>query len=385
MTYRCRLSDVTGRIFQRTMMASSPVELRSKAEREGFLLISFKGREKPPRRLMRNGSQAVLELTQSLAMMTESGLTLRESFDVATALHVAGPAALLVSELNERLRKGESFSRILAERRDIFPHFYTAMIRMGETLGRLDRILPSLADWLEQDKRVKEKIGGALLYPALVLSLVFLGMTGLIFFFLPYLEELTAGEALAAKLEPVYTAARGVILLFVAILVGIILFPLVDGLLRDRVKLTLPFLKRFIMTREMLSLCSALAVLTENGVPLEEALFQSAEVMGNRYLRERLLIIRSELLKGESLSRLLIGERSFPREISRWVALGERIGKTDRVFTQLSTYYRREMDNILNRLLALAEPSIIILLGGILMLIILKVILPLLTLYGGLA
>lgn len=394
MNFKCKISDINGKISNKTVQGEDKNEVIAKLESDGFYVLNIEV-EKKSKLARLNNNKSVLELTQSLSLMIKSGLTLKESFEIASTLHTKGNTAILVEQLNTRLRKGDSFSQAIEAQGELFSPLYKGMIKVGQQLGRLDQILPSLAEWLEKRKDLKNKITGALIYPVLVLSLVFIGVSALLIFFLPYMEEMMqmSGGDTQQNLNQSYIAAQALIATFISV---VLIIPITNFALLyikrnqpaimlniDRFKLTLPIFKSFLLTQDMLSLNFALSVLTQCGVPLEEALLQAAEVLENSFIKQSLLKIHTKLLKGDSLSKLTDEERIFPKEFSRWIGVGERIGKMDKIFMQLKSYYQKEMDKIINRILTLAEPTVIIILGIILVVIILNVVLPLLTMYGG--
>ncbi len=396
MIFQCRLSDSQGKILKKKIQADSQDEMEARIKDQGYYLLDWE-EEKSGKRLRGGHQKAILELTQSLGMMIQSGLSLKEAFEVAQKLFTKGKTALLVEQLNRQLQRGDSFAQAIASQENLFPPLYLGMIRVGQRLGQLDRILTPLAQWLKERKELKDRVTGALIYPALVLSMVFIGVTALLFFFLPQMENLTqmAGGTSEQNLNRAMTSARILIALFGGLIVLIPLGSVVLGflkrkyttfrLLTDRLILMIPLVRKFFLTRDMLSLSFALSILTGCGVTLEDSLLQSADVLENSYLRERLLTLQSRLLKGDALSALLAEETAFPSELSQWIGLGERIGTVDKVFKQLKDYYQMEMQKILNNILTLVEPAVIILLGVILLTIILNIILPLLTMYGGMA
>ncbi len=394
MMFRCRIADNNGKITRSLQYGDSIEEVAVRLKGKGSFLLSWeeKKREGP---LKGDYRAAVLELTQSLSMMVQSGLTLKEAFHITNGLYAKGKTFQLARHIEHCLQRGDSFAQAVESQGDIFPPLYVGMIRVGQKLGKLDQILFSLGEWLRERKVLRSRIIGALIYPSMVLFLVFAGILALLVFFLPQMNNIVsmAGGETEANLEQAMHSA----ITLIAILGSVFVLLLFSGILwrwlsrhypesgdvLDSFKLRIPILKRFILSREMLSLTFTLSILTQCGVVLEEALVQAAEVLENRYLRKRLLIIQEKLLKGEFLSVLVNADSAFPPEFSRWTALGERIGLIDRVFSQLKNYYQEEMNKILNSILTLAEPVVILILGVMLLVIILKIILPLLTLYGG--
>jgi len=394
MQYQCRVSDSQGRISRGLYQAENPRELASDLQEQKLYLISYKEHSTPARSSSRKQQKAVLEFTQGLSLMIQSGLSLKDSFEVARGLYDKGNTGALVEDLAERIRKGDSFSRAIQRKERVFPSLYRGMVRVGERVGQLDRVLPSLAAWMKEDKELKGTITGALLYPALVLTMVFLGILALLLLFVPRMEEMMSYSGDQESLNNAIASAQSLLFIFMAIpfltLFSILLWKrlrrssikLAEKL--DRFKLGLPIIGAFILNRELLSLSFALTVLTECRVPLEEGLSEGSEVLNNLYLKAELLNIQKQLIKGENLSSLLQRSHGYPDEFSRWVAVGEKTAQIDRVFSQLKEYYSQEMKKKLNRISNLAGPAVIILLGIVLLGIILKVILPMLTLYGGL-
>lgn len=394
MEYKCRISDSQGVISNGIFHADGPAELAAELSRQNLFLLSCKKVSGRGKGAGGNSYSAVLEFTQGLSLMIQSGLSLKDSFDVARGLYTKGHTARLVEDMAESIRKGDSFSQAVNQREQVFPSLYRGMVRVGERVGQLDRVLPNLASWMREDKELKDKIFGALLYPALVLSMVFAGVLALLFFFVPKMEEMLSYGGDQSALNQAIASAHSLLVLFIAIPLCLLFVTLSIKVLSrkydafalafDQLKMHLPFIASFFMNREMLSLTFALTVLTQCKVPLEESLLEGAEVLNNVYLKENLLKIQKRLIKGENLSGLLSHSQVFPAEFSRWIAVGEKIGKVDQVFAQLKDYYGQEMKKKLNRISSLAEPAVILLLGLVLLMIILKIILPMLTLYGGL-
>ena len=395
MKFRCRITDKNGKIAKSLQHGENIEEVAARLKEQDSFLLSWE-EEKRENSFKGSHRTAVLELTQSLSMMTQSGLTLKEAFQIAKGLYSKGKTSYLVQQLDRCLQKGDSFAQAVESQGDIFPALYLGMIRVGQKLGKLDQILFPLGEWLRERKILRTRIISALIYPALVLFLVFTGIIALLVFFLPQMKSIVpvAGEETAANLDLAIRSAMVLIVVFGSIIMLLPFSSIIWKLLSrhypdiaevlDGFKLRIPLLRKFILTREMLSLTFAISMLTQCGVALEEALIQAAEVLENRFLKKSLLRLQERLLKGEPLSALVDADSAFPPEFSRWTALGEKIGAIDKIFHQLRTYYQEEMNKILSRILALVEPFVILVLGVVLLIIILKIIFPLLTLYGGL-
>jgi type IV pilus assembly protein PilC len=181
------------------------------------------------------------------------------------------------------------------------------------------------------------------------------------------------------------TAAVLVLSLGAALVAGMVLARRRGGALALRIDtflLTLPLLSRFLKHRELLNFTFAMEALTAAGISVEEALSEGAGAMTNRALRHAVLAIRERLLKGERLSAAFAGSPLFPERIARWMAIGERVGRVEKVFGQLRAYYQQEVEKWITRLMTLVEPALIVGLGILIVLFVVFFILPVFSLFG---
>jgi type II secretory pathway component PulF len=151
----------------------------------------------------------------------------------------------------------------------------------------------------------------------------------------------------------------------------------------DALKLRLPFLSRFFVAKEMLSISFAMATLTSAGMGVEEALRECRGATGNAALRAALEEVRSAVLRGESLSEGFSRARHFPPRIGQWAGIGERAGHVERVFGQLRAYYQQEVDKWTQRLATAIEPALIVVLGVLMVLFVVFFVVPIFSLYAG--
>jgi len=117
-------------------------------------------------------------------------------------------------------------------------------------------------------------------------------------------------------------------------------------------------------------------------VPVENAIEEAARVVLNRAFKQALSSVREDLLKGIGLSQAFPKHREFPHYLSQWMLVGEKSGKTERVFTQIRTYFQAEVDRMTGKFMTLIEPALIVLIGGFMIILILGIVLPLFSLYG---
>jgi len=396
--YVCRVSDDKGKIRQFLRESASEESLlRELATANPFVLSvkelpQGKAGQRPVRRYSR---RLIAELTDLVALLLGSGLSLKDALEVVQGVFESGEGNELVTLLRERIGKGSSFSAALEGAGRGFPPFYRGMIRIGEKIGSLDQVFGRLSSYLKEERGLRDRFASALIYPCIVLSVAALSAVFIVLVLFPRLREIFGelGPAMAGRVQALMGSLQtalivvGVVVLLVAFLVvGMVLARRREGPLATRIDallLSLPVVSQFLMRRELLNFTFSMEALTAAGVSVEEALTEGAGTVTNLALRDAVLSIRERLLKGERLSSAFSRSPLFPERVARWMAIGERVGHVEKVFGQLRVYYQQEVDKWLGRMMALVEPALIVGLGLLIVAFVVFFIVPVFSLYGN--
>jgi type II secretory pathway component PulF len=342
--------------------------------------------------------KAVLEFTEMMQILTESGLSLRDALEVliTTDRRSGGRApAVLGNRISEIIRRGASFAGAVQTMDDVFPQIYRGMIKVGDKVGSVERIFSRLRNYLKEQKTLGDKISAALIYPVMVLSLSMAGVLALVFFVMPKMEAIFGGfggdsaeriRQNIQRIELLLSCFAGFV--FTLILAAITLFFLGRrhdefGRFLDCQLLKVPLLGTFLSTRESLNFSFAMEVLSSGGIPVEAALEEAAQVVSNRAYRRSLFIVRERVINGGNLSAAFAGDKIFPPYMGRWIAIGEKSGRTETVFSQIRSYFQEEIEQQTAKFLLLIEPALIAVIGLVIMGLIVSIILPLFSFYGN--
>lgn len=394
--YVCRVSNEKGRIDEFLREAASEEScLREVSEKNPYVLsiheLPASSAGTRPRRFSR---RLIQELTDLIALTLSSGLSLKDSLDVSQTVFTRGEGNALVTILQQKLNKGSTFTEALESAGTGFPPFYTGMMRIGERIGSLDQVTSRLSKHLKEEKALRDRFASALIYPAIVLGVAALSAVFIVAVLFPRLREIfnEMGSSAAGNVESLMAGLNTafVVLGIVAVLVAVFVAAMAiarrtGGALAvriDRLFLAVPLYSRFMMQRELMNFSFAMEALTAAGVGVEEALTEGAGTLTNRALREEVRSVRERVLKGERLSTAFAHSRLMPERISRWMAIGERIGHVEKVFGQLRGYYQQEVGKWIDRLMALVEPALIVGLGVLIMAFVVFFIIPVFSLYG---
>jgi type II secretory pathway component PulF len=345
-----------------------------------------------------NTKKAVLEFTEMMQILTESGLSLRDALEVlvTTDRRSNGRApAVLGNRISEIIRRGASFAGAIQTMDDVFPQIYRGMIKVGDKVGSVERIFSRLRNYLKEQKTLGDKISAALIYPVMVLSLSMAGVLALVFFVMPKLETIFGGfggdsaERIRQNIhaiELLLSCFAGIV--FTLILSTVVLFCLGKhrsefGRFLDYRLLKIPLLGTFLSTKESLNFSFAMEVLSSGGLPIESALEEAAQVVSNRAYRHSLFMVRDRVINGGNLSAAFASDKIFPPYMGRWIAIGEKSGRTETVFSQIRSYFQEEIEQQTAKFLLLIEPALITLIGVVLMGLIAGIVLPLFSIYAN--
>ncbi|QQG46144.1 MAG: type II secretion system F family protein [Candidatus Niyogibacteria bacterium] len=279
-----------------------------------------------------------------------------------------------LSAIADDIQGGLPVSQALSRHPDIFSNFYIQMARSGEESGKLDDILNYLADYLERSYDLTSKARNALIYPAFVLG-VFLVVVGIML--VVVVPKLSSIILEVEQNVPIYTKfiiglsdfirTFGVFFLVLAAL-GVIFvwrWRLTPAGRKSvsRLQLSIPVFKNMYRQIYLARFADNFQTLLSGGVSVARSLEISADVVGNEVYAEIIREARDSVKGGTSISAALARYEDIPPLVAQMIRVGEETGKLNKILETLSRFYRREVDNTLERMVSLIEPALIVFLG----------------------
>ncbi|HYC03321.1 MAG TPA: type II secretion system F family protein [Azospirillaceae bacterium] len=311
--------------------------------------------------------------TRELALLLQAGQPLER----ALALLAGGmaPASLRprLAQVLDRLRAGAGLAESL-ERAGGFPRIYLAMVRAGEAGGALELALDRLADLLERERRLKEQLSTAMIYPAVLGCVAVASLLLMLLYVVPQFEHLFRNTKAEIPwiTSLVLAASSGLRAHWTALMVGfLVLLLAVPAVLRrvdlgpwwDRTVLRLPLLGDVVAMAAVARLSRTLSVLLKAGTPLTTALSLASQVVGNRVLASEVEAMREGVKRGRSLAASLPAGHALPALAAELLKVGEETGRLEEVMGHLAGVYDGKVETALKRFLALLEPAFVILLA----------------------
>ena len=330
-------------------------------------------------------------LTRQLASRLIAGLPLGETLAVLTAQSERDYIRELMAAIRAEVLGGHSFANALAQHPKDFPEIYRALVAAGEHTGKLGLVLSRLADYIEQRNALKQKIVLAFTYPAIVTLIAFGIVTFLLSYVVPQVVNVFASTKQAL---PVLTVMMMALSGFVrsywwAVLAGVVIVSwLVKRILArpgprmafDRWLLTAPLVGKLVRGYNTVRFASTLAILTAAGVPILRALQAAGETLSNTAMRENVDDAIVRVREGTSLSRALGNTKTFPPVLVHLIRSGEATGDVTTMLDRASEGEARELERRTMFLTSLLEPLLILAMGGVVLVIVLAVMLPIIEL-----
>ena len=333
---------------------------------------------------------ALVTFTRQLAGLIEAGLTLERT--LSALMEDAPPRqSALLAALRAEVNAGHSLAQAMASQGREFPAVYQAVIAAGEQSGQFGAILLQLAADLEADHQLRHKVWAALLYPAVVSGVAFLIVLFLLGSVVPQIAQvLTQNQQELPDLTVFMLALSSLVRTagWPLALLAVLVFFIGQRLLRqtnlrrrwDQAWLNLPGVGTWLRNYHAARLASTLSSLTRAGVPILKALAAAAATVPNLALREDLERASEMVREGAPLAVALTHQGRWPRLLAMFIRLGEQTGQLPQMLAQVALQLREQVQRRSLQWATLLEPLLILLMGGVVMLIVLSVMLPILQL-----
>jgi general secretion pathway protein F len=383
--------DAAGRKVTGVLQADSPRKARSQLRAQGLLPVSVgqaQTQSSGPRAWTRGIGAAELSLvTRQMATLLESGLTMEQTLNALIEEATEPLTRQVLNTVKAEVTAGLSLGAALKSHPKSFPDFYCALVHGGEESGALPRVLQHLADYLDARQALKQKTGLALLYPVVVTIVAVTIVTGLLIYVVPQVVQVfqQSRQSLPLLTRALIALSDFLRAAWPYIVVGIIgvLWALRSILQRagprrrwDGLLLRMPWLGPLIRGINTSRFASTLSILVGGGVPLLSALSSGARVVTNAVMRQAIELAIERVREGGSLARALGATDVFPPLLIHLVASGELSGKLEQMLNRAARLETQALERRLTVFLTMIEPLMILFMGGIVLLIVLAILLP---------
>ena len=388
--------DARGKQKQGVLEADAPRAVRQQLREKGLTPLAVEpALGKPGRGPSLNGrgslSAADLALvTRQMATLIQSGIPIEQTLSVTSKQSNNPRISSMLIAIRAKVMEGHSFADSLREFPRAFPRLFCSTVAAGEHAGHLDLVLNRLADYTESRQEARQKIQLAAIYP-IILSVVAISI---VVFLLTYVvPDIIAVFVRQGQQLPLLTRAMlamsdfllsyGIYLLM-ALGAGLVAFRFAMSKPAFRLRmhkrlLHLPLLAGMVRGVNTARYASTLSILTTSGVPLVDAMRIAGEVLGNDYLRQQLKDAARKVSEGGALHRALDQSGYFPPMMLHMIASGETSGELDSMLERTARMQENTLQAKMAAIVGLFEPLMLLLMGGVVLIIVMAIMLPILN------
>jgi type IV pilus assembly protein PilC len=366
--------EVIAQLRKRNITATVVIEKPKKVSK-----IGFGGKVK---------DKDIVVFTRQFATMIDAGLPLVQALEILSTQVENKSFGKVLAQVKIDVESGSTYADALKKHPRVFSELYGNMVAAGEAGGILDTILNRLAAYIEKSMKLKKKVKGAMVYPAVVSSIAVMVIAVIMIFVVPTFSKMftTLGGTLPLPTRLVmnlsnFIAGIGGLLVagaIVAIVVFIVQFRRTEKgqHITDKILLRLPIFGMLINKVAVAKFTRTLGTLVSSGVPILDGLEITAKTSGNKVVEYAIMEVRKAVMGGKTLAEPITKAKVFPPMVTHMIAVGESTGALDAMLGKIADFYDDEVDASVSNLTAMMEPMLMVFLGGAVGFIVVAMYLP---------
>lgn len=381
--------NAQGIVEQGEMVASSKEEVIAQLRQKRITPTLITEKKARARRFGgRIKDKDIVVFTRQFATMIDAGLPLVQALEILSTQSENKYFGSVIAQVKNDVESGSTFADALKRHPKVFSELYANMVAAGEAGGILDTILNRLATYMEKAMKLKKKVKGAMVYPAVVTSVAVIVVAIIMIFVIPKFAEMfaTMGGTLPTPTKIVIWFSH-----FLAGIGGLIILGLIIGsiisiiqirrtekgkLITDSLLLKSPVFGNIIRKSAVAKFTRTLGTLVSSGVSLLDGLEITAKTAGNKVIEYAVRDVKKAVSEGKTLAEPLMKSGVFPPMVTHMIAVGESTGALDQMLSKIADFYDDEVDAAVSNLTAMMEPLMMVVLGSTVGFIIVALYLP---------
>jgi type IV pilus assembly protein PilC len=382
---------IKGTIESGEMTAATKEDVIAQLRRRNITATIVTEKAKKIRKLSFGGGvkdKDIVIFTRQFATMIDAGLPLVQALEILSTQVENKLLSNTLAQVKMDVESGATYADALKKHPRVFTELYVNMVAAGEAGGILDTILNRLAQYIEKAMKLKKKVKGALVYPAVVTSIAVLVIAVIMIFVVPTFSKMftTLGGTLPMPTQLVMNMSHFIAgwggLITLMIIIGLVVF--VSQVRRtekgkyavDKILLKLPIFGPLLNKVAVAKFTRTLGTLVSSGVPILDGLEITAKTSGNKIVEYAIMDVRKGVVGGKTLAEPITKAKVFPPMVTHMIAVGESTGALDAMLSKIADFYDDEVDASVSNLTAMMEPLLMVFLGGAVGFIVIAMYLP---------
>jgi general secretion pathway protein F len=382
--YQYQALDRQGRKLSGTTEGQTEKEIKDRLREQGLMVSKIGIKDLSSTNSLKGTN--LLTFTTQLAQLVSSGIPVYESLVAIEEQARKEKYHYILVSMCEQIKKGRTLSSAMGEHPASFDKLYCSMIAAGEAVGALDVVLEKLSFLLKRQIKLSKEITTAMIYPGILAVFAVAVIFAMLGFVVPSIKGIFADRPLNGWTQFVVGLSDLFVnywwLLFTG-LIGGIAFAVIKlrspsgRLWIQQNVLKVPVLNILTIQIAVARFCRTMGTLQLGGLSMIDSLRIAQGVMGNVVLEKEIQAAEDKIVQGSSLSAQLSQSTLIPPMVSRMIAIGEESGNMANMLSKVADMYEEEVEKTLTRGLALVQPIILVVMGGIIGLVMIAILIPL--------
>lgn len=400
--YTYKVKNQAGKILSGESKFSSEKELALVLETQGLTPVEIKvknavtdiGQIKLFQKRVKTKDMAIF--CRQFAIILQAGVPIATAMDVMREQTTNSTLKGTLGDLYDDIQKGIQLSTSMRRQGNVFPDILVNMVEAGELSGELDRVFARMAEHFEKEFKMNHKIKSALTYPIIVSVIAVAVIVIMMIFVVPQFSSILEGfgtemPVFTKMLIDVSNFFKSFWWLVIGGIIGFALIVKTFSKTKDGKRffgglaIRLPVMKDVTKNIVTARLTRTLGTLMASGVLLIQGMEVTQKILGNAVIAEKIGEVISEIKKGKGLTVPLMAMRYFPPMVLSMIKIGEESGSLDFALDKSADFYDQEVETSLQRLAALIEPAVIVLMALVVAFIIISVLYPMMSIYNNMS
>ena len=396
--FSCKVINEVGKEEKRIQEANDEKSLRVLLKEQNLVLVkATKLKEKQPNLFLAVSSrvkpQEVILFLRQFSVMINSSTSISDALNALKQQNYSKPFKKVLMDVHNSVLGGLLLSEAFEKHLDVFPEFFVQMVAIGEASSSLDTVLKSMADYYENNQRMKKKSRSAMVYPMILFFMLFAVVVFLSFVILPQFADMFASfDGTIPKITVVILAIsefirKNIAYLITGIVGGVLLILLFfttkpGSRVLDWLKIHTPIIgivNRSIITSRF---TRAFIILLRSGMNITDCMDNLKRILGNSFYSEKFQYAIDEVKRGKKIAESIERTGLFPKMLTEMISVGEKSGNLDEVLESTAMFFDTQVESSISKATAALEPTMIILLGAVVAVVLLSVYLPMIDLYN---
>jgi len=396
--FSCKVINEVGKEEKCIQEANDIKSLRVLLKEQNLVLVkATKLKEKQPNLFLAVSSrvkpQEVILFLRQFSVMINSSTSISDALNALKQQNYSKPFKKVLMDVHNSVLSGMLLSEAFEKHPEVFPSFFVEMVAIGEVSSSLDSVLKSMADYYESNARMKKKSRTAMVYPIMLFVMLFVVVVFLSFVILPQFADMFAAfDGTIPKITLAVLAIsefirNNILYLITGIFGGILLILLFfttppGQRVLDWLKIYTPIIGRVNKAIITARFTRAFIILLRSGMNITDCMDNLKRILGNSFYQDKFQYAIDEVKRGKKIAESIERTGLFPKMLTEMIAVGEKSGNLDEVLESTALFYDSQVESSISKATAALEPTMIILLGAVVALVLLSVYLPMIDMYN---